>query len=136
MRSPICLPFLSSSTMLGLPAAATKVGNQSSPEIDRVLHLARRDSAGPTDDHRGAEAAFHPGSLASGERGLTAIGPGEVLGTVVGGKGDDGVVVEAIVLQVLHDRADDIVELRHAGFLIRTSRSQVCAASRTSPTDA
>src|SRR5208337_1269509 len=31
-RSPSCLPCFSSSTMLGLPAAATNVGNQSSPE--------------------------------------------------------------------------------------------------------
>ena len=30
--SPSCLPFFSSSAMLGLPAAATKVGNQSRPE--------------------------------------------------------------------------------------------------------
>ena len=61
---------------------------------DRVLHLARRDCAGPTDDHRSAEAALEPGSLAAGERRLTAIGPGEVLGAVVGRKGDDRVVLE------------------------------------------
>ena len=78
--------------MLGLPAAATKVGNQSSPETIAVLDFARRDLAGPADDHRSAEAALHACSLASGKRRLAAIGPSEVLGAVIGGKGDDGVV--------------------------------------------
>ena len=53
------------------------------PGDDPVLYLARRDFAGPTDDHRSAEPALEAGSLAAGERGLAAIGPGEVLGAVI-----------------------------------------------------
>ena len=48
---------------------------------------------------------------------LATIGPGEVLGAVVGSERDDRVLLEAVVLQIGHDRADDVVELGHAGFL-------------------
>jgi hypothetical protein len=64
-------------------------------------------------------AAFETGALAAGERRLSAIRLREILGSVVGGEDDDGVVVEPIVLQVREHRADDIVELRHADFLDR-----------------
>ena len=43
-----------------------------------------------------AEAALQHRALAAGERRLPAVGPGEVLGAVVGGEDDDGVVVEAV----------------------------------------
>ena len=55
------------------------------------------------------------------ERRLTAIGPGEDFGAVVGGEHDDGVLVLADVLQLLHHEADIIVQLRHAGFFFRPS---------------
>ena len=42
-------------------------------------------------------------------------------------------VVEAVVLELLHHRADDVVELRHAGLFDRTSRSPSCACSGISP---
>ena len=84
---------------------------------DAVLDLAGRHLARPADDRRHAEAAFQRRALAAGERRLAAVGPGEVLGAVVGREHDDGVLIEAVVLQVLHDRADDVVELRHAGLL-------------------
>ena len=51
------------------------------------------------------------------ERRLSAVRPGEDFGAVVGGEDDDGVVVDAHVLELLHHRADDVVELRHAGFV-------------------
>ena len=51
-------------------------------------------------------------------------------------KHDDGVAVEAVVLQVLHDRADDVVELRHAGFLDGPAVLRRCASPRTSATGA
>ena len=63
------------------------------------------------------QAAFQARSLAAGEGRLPAVGPGEVLGAVVGGEDDDGIVLKAVVLEILHHRADDVVELRHAGFL-------------------
>jgi hypothetical protein len=71
----------------------------------------------PTQDHRRAEAAFQCRALAARERRLAAIGPSEVFGAVVGGEPDDRVLLEAVVLEVLHHRTDDVVELRHAGFL-------------------
>ena len=83
-----------------------------------------------------AEAAFKRRSLAAGKRRLSAVGPGEVLGAVVGGEGDDRVVVEPVVLDVLHDRADDVVELGHAGLFHRSSRFPSCASFRIFPKDA
>ena len=87
------------------------------PGDNAVLDLARRHLPGPAHDRRHAEAAFETGALAAGKRCLSAVRPGEILGAVVGGEHDDGVVVEPVALQVGHHRADDIVELRHAGFL-------------------
>jgi hypothetical protein len=45
-------------------------------------------------DRRHAEATFEASALATGERGLPAIRPSEGFSAVVGGKHDDGVVVE------------------------------------------
>ena len=87
------------------------------PGDDTVLDFAGRNLAGPAYYCRHAEATFEAGALAACERGLPAIRPGKVLGAVVGGEHDDGVVVETVVLQICHDRADNVVELRHAGFL-------------------
>ena len=53
------------------------------------------------------------------ERRVAAVRPGERLGAVVGGEHDDGVVVDAEVLELLHGGADDVVELGHAGFVDR-----------------
>ena len=86
---------------------------------DAVLDLAGLYLARPAQDHRHAEAAFERGALAAGERRLAAVRPGEVLGAVVGREADDRVAFEVVVLQVLHDGADDVVDLRHAGFLHR-----------------
>src|ERR1700722_8252601 len=113
----MCLPFLSSSTMFGLPAAATNVGNQSSPETIPFSTLPAGTLPGPRTIAGTRAAAFAPRARAAGERSLSAIRPSEVLGAVVGGEHHDGVVVETVGLQIGHDRADDVVELRHAGFL-------------------
>ena len=102
---------------------------------DAVLHRVRRNLAGPAQDAGHAEAAFHDGPFALRERRVAAIGPGEGLGAVVGGEDDDGVVVHAHVLELLHHAADDVVELGHAGFLLPTSHSPSCASSRTSRRD-
>ena len=63
----------------------------------------------PTNNARNAEAALKHGSFRAGEGGLAAIGPSEVFGAIVGGEDDDGIVIEALVFQLLHDRADDVV---------------------------
>jgi len=105
--------------MLGFPAAARNVGNQSSSGDQAVLDLACRHAARPADHGRRAEAALHDRALALCERGLSAVRPGEDLGSVVGGEHDDRVVVDAHVLELLHHQADVVVELRHAGFMDR-----------------
>ena len=86
---------------------------------EAVLHRVRRDVAGPAQDARHAEAAFHDRAFALRERRRAAIGPGEDFGAVVGGEDDDGVVVLADVLELLQHEADVVIELGHAGFLHR-----------------
>ena len=70
--------------MFGLPAAATKVGNQSSPEMIPFSTLPAGTLPGQRTMAGDAEAAFERRPLAAGERRLAAVGPGEVLGAVVG----------------------------------------------------
>ena len=111
------MPFFSSSAMFGLPAAASERREPVEPGDDAVLDLAGRHLARPADHRRRAEAAFHDRALALRERRLSAVRPGEDLGAVVGGEDDDGVVVDAHVLELLHHDADVVVELRHAGFM-------------------
>ena len=75
--------------------------------------------ARPAKERGHAEAALEDCSLGLRERRLTAIRPGEDFGAVVGGEDDDGVVVHAHVLELLHHQADVVIELGHAGFLFR-----------------
>src|SRR5215472_193350 len=84
---------------------------------DAGFYLASGNVPGPP-NHRGRpEAAFVTGSLPPIKRRLSAIRPGEVLCTIVGGKHNDGVVVHSHFLELLHHRAYDVVELGHAGFV-------------------
>ena len=117
VRSPSYLPFFSSSTMFGLPAAAANVGKPVEAGNQPVLDLTGGDLARPPHDARHAETALHDRPLATGERRLTAVGPGEILRTVVRGERQDGVFLETGILELLHDLADDLVELRHPGFV-------------------
>jgi hypothetical protein len=75
------------------------------------------DLAGPASEAWSAEATFEHGSLAARKWRLAPVRPSEILGPVVGRENEQGVVVEAIVLEFLHDRADDVVELRHTGLV-------------------
>src|SRR6266702_5227891 len=68
-----------------------------------VLSLAGGYFARPSQDHWRPEAAFHHRPLASGKRRLAAIRPAEILGAIVGGEGDDGILVEAVILEVFHN---------------------------------
>src|ERR1700748_1836189 len=103
--------------MFGLPAAATRVGNQSIPEKMPFSTLPRGYLARPAQQRGHTKTAFHSGTLASGERSIAAIRPGKVLCAIVGSEDDDGVVVDAHVLELFHQQPDVIVELRHPGFL-------------------
>src|SRR5689334_8044710 len=105
--------------MFGSPAIETKVGNQSRPEMMPFSTLPAGHLAGPANDASHAEAAFQRRALGAGEGGLPAIWPGKVLRAVVGGEHYNGVLLEVVVFQVLHYAADDVVELRHRGFLDR-----------------
>src|ERR1700730_2129190 len=87
------------------------------PGDNTVLDLPGRHLARPADQAGHAEAAFHDGAFALRERRLSAVWPGEYLSAVVGGEDDDGVVVDAHVLELLHHDADVVVELRHAGLM-------------------
>src|SRR5262249_34694293 len=86
------------------------------PGHDPILDLAGRHLTGPPDDAGYAETAFHGGSLTARERRLAAIRPSEVFRAVVGREGQDRIALDIEVSKLLHDRADDIVELRHPGF--------------------
>jgi hypothetical protein len=86
------------------------------PRHNAILDLSGRDVARPADDHRHTHAAFHDRPLAGGEGRVAAIGPGEVLGAVVGREHDDRVVLESLGLQLGQHAAHDIVELRHDAF--------------------
>ena len=103
--------------MFGIAGGGDEGREPVEPGDDAVLDLAGRHLARPADHRRHAEAAFHDRALALRERRLSAIRPGEDLGAVVGGEDDDGVVVDAHVLELLHHEADVVVELRHAGFM-------------------
>src|ERR1700689_3583973 len=61
-----------------------------------VFDLAGGYVARPANDAGHAEATLERRAFAAGERGLSAVRPGEVLGAVVGGEDHDGVVVEAL----------------------------------------
>ena len=105
--------------MFGLPAAVEEGREPVQAGEDAVLHRVRRHMAGPAQDARHAEAAFHDRPFALRERRRSAIGPGEEFGAVVGGEDDDGVVVHAHVLELLHHQTDVVIELGHAGFFFR-----------------
>src|SRR5215468_182869 len=102
---------------VGVARRGHEGGQPIEPRDDAVLDPARGNTARPADDARHPEAPFEPRALAACERRLASVRPRKVLGAVVGAEGDDGVVIEAVILHVLHDGADDVVELRHAGFL-------------------
>src|SRR5882672_6537957 len=96
-------------------------GHQSREPVEpgdkAVLDLARGYLARPADHRRDAETALHDRALGLRKRGLPAVRPGEDLGAVVGGEDDDGVVVHAAVLQLLHHDADVVIHLLHAGLV-------------------
>ena len=91
--------------------------------VQRREHLvrprSRLDVPRPADNARRAHAAFPGAQLPGFERGDAAVREGLNLSTVVGGEDDDGVVVQAEVLELLHHQTDVVVELGHAGFLFR-----------------
>src|SRR4029453_13716567 len=82
------------------------------PGDEAVLDLARRHLARPANDPGYTEAAFHHRALALREWRLSAVGPSEDFGPVVGGEHDDGIFVDAQALELLHQPTDNFAELR------------------------
>src|SRR5882757_9374589 len=68
---------------------------------DTVLDFARRHLTRPADHAGHAEATLEYGAFALREGCLSAIGPGEDFGAVIGGEDHDGIVVDAHVLELL-----------------------------------
>ena len=102
--------------MLGLPAAATRVGNQSRPEKMPFSTVPGLTLPG----QRMMAGARKPPSITVPLVALNGVMPpsGQVntsapLSVV---KIDDGVVGLADIVDVLQERADAVVQLRHAGF--------------------
>src|SRR5262249_6531482 len=87
------------------------------PGDDVIFDFDRWHLAWPSDDCRVPKPAFHGLAFAARKRILSTVWPGEVLCTVVCAEGNDRVVIEAVVFHVLHHRADDVIQLRHPGFL-------------------
>src|SRR5439155_7243142 len=78
---------------------------------DSILHRIRRHMARPAQDARHAEATFENRPFGLREWCRAAIGPGEEFGAVVSGEDDDGVVVQAEVLKLLHYQTNVVIEL-------------------------
>ena len=83
--------------MSGTPAAARKVGIQSSPAKISVKLGAGLDHAGPADEGGDAPAAFPVGVFLTAEGGGSGIRVEADHGAVVGGVNDDGVRVSGRV---------------------------------------
>ena len=81
---------------------------------DIVQHRAGFDHAGPANGRRHAEAALPVGVLLAAERRRAAVGPREFLRAVVGRVHDDGVFVDAEILQRVQQFADVRVVFDHA----------------------
>ncbi len=79
--------------ILGLPAAAKRVGNQSRPEEDTVLNRARLYVSRPADNGGYAEAAFENGAASCARRVIPPSGQVKNFSAVVGGENDDDGVV-------------------------------------------
>ena len=81
---------------------------------DVVDDGARLDHARPPDHGGNTIAALPLRVLLAAEHGRAAIGPGESLGAVVGRVHDDGVVLDAKLLELGQHLADLAVVLGHA----------------------
>src|ERR1700712_943003 len=83
--------------------------------LDRVLGNVTR----PAENCRHAESPFENRTFGLSKRGLTAIRPGEEFGSVVRGEQDNGVVLDAHVLDFGQYQPDVVIELGHAGLFFR-----------------
>ena len=80
---------------------------------DLVRDDAGRDLAGPADQLRDAERAFPVRVLLAAERRHAAVGPRVHVRPVVGAVDDDRVVGDAELVELVEQRADDLVVVDH-----------------------
>ena len=119
VQPPIVLPF---SDFVGdVRIAGPRPRTSEASRGRKRYHSARcPPERGPADDHRRhAEAAFEHRSLALREQRLAAIGPGEDLGAVVGGGGDDDRLSSTPMSFSFFMTGRCRHRLGHAGFLVR-----------------
>ena len=81
---------------------------------DFIDHRAGFDDAGPTDDGGDAVSTFPLGIFFASEHRGAAVWPGEGFGAVIGGVHDDGIFVEAELLEFGEDLADMAIVFDHA----------------------
>jgi hypothetical protein len=90
------------------------VGTMSSSDTIPFRTWPGRDPAWPSQYQRRPEATLPAQALLTPERRGAAVGPGELLGTVVGGEHDDGVVSDAQLVELAEQLTDHPVQLLHA----------------------
>src|SRR5439155_24761878 len=81
---------------------------------DAVQHRASLDLAGPAHERRNAPGALPVRVLAAAEQRVAAIGPCVVLGTIVGGVHDDGIVGDAQFVKLVEHLTDLLIVRYHA----------------------
>ena len=99
--------------MSGSPAAARNVGSQSWCWTISFETRARGDPARPADHLGDPERALPVGVLLAAERRHAAVGPGVHVRPVVGAVDDDRVLGEAELVELVQQRADDLVVVDH-----------------------
>src|SRR5271155_2885962 len=80
---------------------------------DAVQDSASLDLAGPAQETRNTPGAFPVGVLLGAERRVGSVGPSVVLGAIVGGIHDDGVIGNAQLIELVEYLADLFVVGHH-----------------------
>ena len=111
--SPIVWPAFSFSTTSGSPAAARNVGSQSWCWTISLETTPRRDLAGPADHLGHAERALPVRVLLAAERRHAAVRPRVHVRPVVGRVDDDRVLGDPELVELVEQRADDVVVVDH-----------------------
>src|SRR4029077_8456873 len=102
------------------PGPASDVNERRHPVQGREYLLqdcAWLDVFRPTNNTGSPHTAFPSREFSTSEGCHATVRVGYVLGAVVGGEDDDGVVQLAHVLELLENVADVVVQLLHAGFV-------------------
>src|SRR5215471_10197432 len=102
---------------VGIARSRQESGKPVEPGDNAVLDLSGWDLSRPTNNAWHTEPAVQHRPLFTREWRLSAIGPCKTFSAVVRRKNNDRVVMKTIILQLRHDRTDDIVQLCHTCFI-------------------